>query len=275
MYLKFLQRHSYRLNLKNPKSFNEKIQWRKIYDRNPLYPVLQDKFLARQYVRETLGDKIADEILVPLFCFSDVPEDIPFCDLPDQYIVKPNHGSGWKIIVDEKHRLQKEKIISQCREWLEKIYGKNRFEWAYSRIKPLIMVEKLLKDSQGRLAPNYKFFVFNGKARMIDLFCDHFRIQAFLDRSFNIINVRRRDCKYSTAADIDKPCRFEEMLLISEKLGKGLDFIRVDLYFVEGRIYFGEFTIYPASGLGPYNPREFDFKLGSFWNLDSNIACRK
>lgn len=268
----FSRRHGYGLDLENPRSFNEKLQWRKIYDRNPIFPVLQDKFLARQYVREALGDKVADEILVPLYFVSNDPEEIPFRDLPGQYIVKPNHGSGWLIIVDENNSVQKEMIISQCRKWLKMTYGKNRFEWAYSRIKPLIMVEKLLKDSQGRLAPNFKFFVFNGRVEMIDLFYDHFKEQAFYDRDFRKLDVKRRDAKYSEATGMNKPERLDEMVSIAERLGSDLDFIRVDLYHVEGKIFFGEFTIYPASGFGPYNPREFDTRLGSFWDLNTGSA---
>lgn len=107
---------------------------------------------------------------------------------------------------------------------------------------------------------------------MVDLFYHHFRTQAFFDRSFNIINVRRRDTNYSAAADVEKPDKFEEMLWISEGLGKELDFLRVDLYLVNGRIYFGEFALYPVSGLGPYDPQEFDFQIGSFWNLDTGNA---
>ncbi|MBN2245098.1 MAG: hypothetical protein JW755_04565 [Candidatus Aminicenantes bacterium] len=269
---KFRKCHGYELDLENPGSFNEKIFWRKVFDRNPVFPLLTDKYRSREFVIERLGEEAGGKILVPLLFVTGNPEEIPFDDLPEEYIVKPNHGSGWSIIVDKQHQVSRENIVSQCRKWLRKTYGRSKMEWSYSQVKPLIMVEKLLKDRCGRLAPNFKFFVFHGRVEMIDLFYDHFREQAFYDRDFRKLDVKRHDAKYSELTGITKPECFEEMVSISERLGSGLDFLRVDLYHLEGKIFFGEFTIYPASGLGPYEPSGFDRSLGQKWELNREFA---
>jgi len=268
---KFYRCHGYRLDLDDPMSYNEKIMWRKVFDRNPLFPLLVDKHKARSYVVEKLGKKEGEAILVPLLLLTENPEDIPFDDLPEEYIVKPNHGSGWSIIVDSDHPSRPGKTVSKCRKWMNKTYGRSKMEWAYSCVKPLLLVERLLKDRCGRLAPNFKFFVFNGRVEMVDLYYDHFRKQGFFDRNFRKLYVKRRDAKYSEATGMQKPECFEEMVSISEKLGSGLDFVRVDLYHLEAKIFFGEFTIYPSSGLGPYEPTEFDLDLGKKWRLNRDF----
>jgi len=264
---KFFRCHGYRLDLDNPVSYNEKIMWRKIFDRNPLFPVLADKYAARGYVVETLGKDSGEGILVPLLFVTQDPAEIPFEDLPEEYIVKPNHGSGWSIIVDKEHRVPCERIVSQCRKWLRKTYGRSKMEWGYSGVKPRIMVEKLLRDGQGKLAPDFKFYVFNGNVRMVYVLYDRFgtSTEAFYDRNFKRLKVNTR---FSDGPEIIEPGNFHTMIEISEKLALKLDFLRVDLYDVDGRIFFGEFTLYPASGFYRYDPVGFERELGKSWYLN-------
>lgn len=171
---RFRKCHGYRLDLENPKSYNEKIVLRKIYDRNPLFPILSDKYRARKFVIERLGEKVGGEIPVPLLFVTENPEDIPFDELPEEYIVKPNHGSGWSIMIDSSHKAEPGEIVARCRKWLGMTYGERYMEWAYSQVKPLIMVEKLLKDSRERLAPDFKFYVFHGTVQMVYVLHDRF-----------------------------------------------------------------------------------------------------
>lgn len=268
---KFRKCHGLDLDLLNPRSYSEKIIWRKIFDRNPLFPLLADKFLSRQYVVERLGSKRGQEILVPLLFVTDRPEEIPFKDLPDEYIVKPNHGSGWSVIVDREHPARPGEIVSKCCDWLRRIYGRSRMEWAYSEIEPVILVEKLLNDDRGKIPTDWKFEIFNGIVETVYLLHDRFGTpsEAIYDRNFNRLWV----CAYQKdAPEIERPRTFEEMVSIAEILASGFDSLRVDLYEVDGRIFFGEFTLYPASGLYRYEPVSFDFDLGEKWILDTRYA---
>ena len=264
---KFRKCHGLDFDLENPRSYSEKIIWRKVFDRNPLFPLLADKYRSREYVVEKIGRQRGEKILIPLLFVTDRPEEIPFSDLPEQYIVKPNHGSGWSIIVDIDHPAHPGEIVSTCRKWLRKTYGKSRMEWAYSDIKPLIMIEMLLKDSKGKIPTDWKFEIFNGRVETVYLLFDRFGnpSEAICDRDFNRLWV----CAYQKdAPDVERPEGFEEMVNIVEKLASDIDFLRVDLYNLDGRILFGEFTLYPASGLYRYEPVSFDFNLGEKWVLD-------
>lgn len=244
--------------------------WRKIFDRNPLFPQILDKFGARSYVMESLG-KEGEGILIPLLLVTEDPADIPFEFLPEEYIVKPNHGSGWYIIVGQKNGAPREEIIRQGRQWMKKIYGRRRMEWAYRDIQPRIMVEQLLRDRQGRLASDFKFHVFYGKVEWVFVMHDRFgsRSAARYLRDFTRLDSGPASC--TRATDIPEPENFERMVKIAEKLGQPFDYIRVDLYNVEGGIYFGEFTLYPASGLNPME-KAMDFRMGEKWNLNRKFA---
>ncbi|MBN2245099.1 MAG: hypothetical protein JW755_04570 [Candidatus Aminicenantes bacterium] len=271
---KFRRSHGYSLDLDNPSSFSEKIIWRKVYDRNPLFPVLADKYRSREYVLEKLGREAGKKIIVPLLFVTEDPREIPFDDLPEEYILKPNHGSGWYIIVDAQHPVSPKKVISKCMKWLNKTYGQSKLEWAYSQIKPCIIVEKLLKDRLGKMASDFKFFVFNGKVEWVYVVQDRFGLPSKVpyDRDFKRMDIVYGE-KYE-AVDIQKPTRFEEMIEIAEKLAQSLDFVRVDLYDADGAIFFGELTLYPGSGSNRLVPTDFDFYMGEKWNLNRKQTRR-
>jgi len=269
---KFYKYHDYKLDLKNPRTFNEKIVWRKVFDRNPLFPQLSDKLRVREYIRERLGEKVAEELLVPLLFVTENPEEISFHELPEEYILKPNHGSGWYIIVDRERPAARDKILSQCRKWLRKTYGRSKMEWAYSRIRPCIMVEKLLRDSQGTLAWDIKFHVFNGKVAWIKVIIDRFgsSSELYYDREFNKISVSSD--KRPVGPGIRKPESFEEMIRISEILAGSMDYLRVELLTMEDRFFLGELTLYPNSGFNRFYPADIDIQFGRLWNLDRTYA---
>ena len=264
---KFYQRKGYPLNLKQPRSFSEKVVWKKLYDRNPLIPITADKYLARFFVKEVLGEDIADDILVPLLSVNEDPDEIPFEQLPVSYIIKPNHGSGMYMIVDGI-KPDPDKIIDKCKSWLEQPYGIENNEWAYRNIKRKILIEKLLKDERGQIPDDYKFFVFKGKSRFLYVVKD--RLSGDKTKS----SVYTPDWKriqvqyyHDVGPDIKKPPNLDEMIGIAERLGEPFDFVRVDLYSTGMRIYFGELTNYPISGRARIEPLKFDFEFGSYWEI--------
>ena len=283
-----LREIGYYPNLKNPKSFNEKILWKKIYDRNPLLPIVADKYRVRKYIREVLGDKEAKKILVPLFYVTDNPRTIPFDSLEGEYVIKPNHLSN-KIILAEDidkqrrytvidgrsksvlpdSRQTRDEIINTCREWLTIKHGFYKHEWAYQKIKRKILVEKLLRGTVGKFPVDYKFHVFNGKCYSIGVIYDRFGDKSIARytsdwKYINIKgNIRQADFR-------EKPENLKAMVGLAELLGKTFDYIRVDLYLLDNHIYFGELTNYPVSGVFLYDPVSYDYKLGSKWTLVPN-----
>jgi hypothetical protein len=264
----FLEKHGYPLNLKNPRSFSEKVIWKKLFDRNPLLPIVSDKLKVREYVKEKLGTELTTEVLVPLYFHSCHPEMIPFNDLPDQFVVKPNNASGKIIFVWDKKKIDQKEIIIKCQNWLSKTYGVFRHEWAYQIIKPEIFVEKLLLDKEGKIPPDYKFHVFHGICKRIAVCSGRLeggrKVTSF-DERWNHSNAGTSDPE---GPSVSKPEHFNKMLDIAQKLGEDFDYIRVDLYNIDGSIYFGELTSYPLSGDNKYTPIEFDFELGSYWKLN-------
>ena len=253
-------------------TFNEKIVWRKVFDRNPLFPQLSDKFRVREYIRERLGEKVAERLLVPLLFVTENPERISFHELPEEYIVKPNHGSGWYIIVDRERPAARDKILSQCRKWLRKTYGRSKMEWAYCRIRPCILIEKLLKDQQGKLASDFKFHVFGGKVAWAKIILDRFdsSSELYYDREFNRISLSSD--KRPVGTELHKPESFEEMIYIAENLAGSLDYLRVDFLSMENQFFVGELTLYPNSGFNRFYPADMDIQFGRLWNLDRTYA---
>ena len=265
--IQFYKRMGYPLNLKNPRSIDEKIIWKKIYDRNPLLPITADKYQVRSYIQEILGEDRAKELLIPLLYVTDQPYTIPFEKLPSAFIVKPNHASGRYIIVKDG-KFNKEEIIHACKKWLMFPYGLDKLEWAYKPIKRKIVIEKLLREEKTSILKEFKFHMFQGKCRLIAFVYDRMNnfSMSFFDEKWNILSVKIPN--HSRAPKIEKPKNIEKMLELAEKLSKPFDYIRVDLYNLKGKIFIGELTHYPASGMGKYNPVSFSYKLGKHWKIE-------
>jgi len=254
------------LKLNNPKRFTEKIQWYKLYYRNNIITQCSDKYGVREFV----SSKGLSNILVPLYGVYDNVEEINFESLPSKFVLKTTNGSHTNILCSNKNQLNIESTKETLKSWLNTWTSKMGREWGYYNIKPRIIAEKLLpKDSNNDLI-DYKFFCFNG-----EVFCLYVLVERFLesetklgifDTEFNLLPYRRSDIK-GIISNIPKPENFNRMLAIAEKLSKDFPFVRVDLYNIEGVIYFGELTFYNASGYNGYESDEFDFILGEKFKL--------
>lgn len=265
---RFLRNTGYKLDLKNPNSFSSHLVWKKIYDRNPILPILSDKYRVREYLRDFLGEKESNEILIPLLYSGEDPNKIPFDNLKGEYIIKANHNSGPNFIVENGQVPDKQKIISSLKEQLKFPYAVFKHEWAYRKIKKrMIIVERLLRDEEGKIPRDYKFHMINGKCAFVqvdfDRFIDHSR--TLYDENWKFIHTT---LKFKQGPDVSKPKNFEKMLYFAKKLSKGFDYIRIDLYDVGQKVYFGEMTHYPGSGVEKFTPISFDFELNKYWEND-------
>ena len=266
---RFHRNYGYPLNLKNPKTINEKIFWKKIHDRNPLLPLTADKYLVREYVKKTLGEETAQEILIPLLFVTDNPKTIPFEKLSLPFIIKPNHASGKYIIVRDKN-YNKREIIKTCWSWLKTPYGLEKLEWAYQSIKRKIVIEKLLLDEHGEIPIDFKFSMFHGSCKLIKVFFNRMtmRLTSSFDSNWTYLPEKRTD--RPPGPIIKKPKNFEIMLKYAEKLSCPFDYVRVDLYNINGKIYFGELTHYPKSGNLRADSISNILELGKYWNIKPN-----
>lgn len=249
-------------NLINPKTFNEKILLKILCDRNPKLTLLQDKFLVRDFVKLRLEN--GEQHLTKLYAVVDSPAKICEFDLPKQFVMKPNHMSGLVKIVHDFKMLELGELEKHAEICLEKNYYFNYYEWAYKNIKPRIIFEELL-EFEGNTPDDYKFFCFNGKPQFIQIdkgrFTKHQR--NFYDLNLSLLPVR---LDYENFQDkVTTPKNFNKMIEIAKKLSKETDFIRVDLYNINGRIVFGELTNYPCVGLKKFEPSSWDTKFGSYW----------
>jgi hypothetical protein len=284
---RFFKKNGYYPDLKNPKSFNEKVLYKKIYDRNPLLPVTTDKYLVREYLKNILGKKEAEKILIPLYFVTDKPGMIPFDYLEKEYVIKPNHDSG-KIILAENSGSRKKFTIMEgnrtislidcvdsrnqikrtCENWLSMVHGFYFHEWAYQKIKRKILIEKLLRSNDGKMAEDYKFHIFNGKCHWVLVVSDRFANKKLArytpDWEYLYYNIENDT---ELADRKNKPENFDYMLNLAELLGKPFDYIRVDLYSLDNDVYFGELTSYPQSGYAPFFPASLDFTIGAEWKL--------
>jgi hypothetical protein len=250
-----------------PRSFNELIQHRKLFNRNPLLPLTTDKYAARAYVAE----KIGEQYLVPLYGVADDPEAIDFAALPVPFVAKATHGCGFNIFVRGRDELERDKIVAALRRFLAIDWSTYNQQWAYRGIPRRVIVEKML-SVRGESPADYKFFAFHGRVRLIQYdigrHSGHMTKNSF-DEAWRPLAVEYFSPR--AVEPIEKPACLAEMIRISEKLAADFDFVRVDLYLVEGCIYFSELTHYPNAGLSGFTPRDFDRALGDVWRLGTPI----
>ena len=265
---RFKQWTGYKIQFANPRSFNEKVTYKKIYDRNPILPTISDKYKVRDYVREKLGPELGESVLIPCQYITDKPSTIPFSDLIKPYIIKANHASGLNRIVYEDSQVDESQIIRDCKLWLATHYGSFKHEWAYQSIERKIIIENLLVSDKGAVPEDYKFHMMNGECVFLQVDLDRFGSlkRSLYDKHWNRIEGT---LKYPSAGHLKKPPTFHQMLKIAEKLSSDFDYIRVDLYELNGKIYFGELTSYPGSGAVELRPLNLDFALGDKWIVDT------
>lgn len=261
-----------KLNLKNPKRFTEKLQLYKMKYRNPDMLRCTDKYEVRKYIEE----KGLGEFLIPLIGVYNSVEEIDYTNLPNQFVAKTTDGGGGNqvLICKDKHALSEQNFKQRLNGWMSarKIKKQAGREWAYENNYPRrIIIEELIGDDNVRKdLCDYKFFCFEGKPHYCQLIQDRSTIETidFYDMEWNHMPFRGLNPKCGPALQIaDKPEGFEQMKNIARKLSKGFPFVRVDLYSVKERVYFGELTFYPASGYGHFTPDEWDEKLGELMGI--------
>ena len=259
------QRIGHKLDWENLSTYTEKMQWEKIYDNNPQKVILADKYLVRQWIMDTIGE----EYLIPLLGVWEKFEDIDFDKLPDKFVMKTNHGTGTNYIVKCKNKMNLKDASRTFADWLETDYAYAcGFEMHYSKIQPKIIVEKYMETEYGELQ-DYKFLCFDGKPYFVwvDMgrYSDHTR--NVYDLEWNLQPWKQeRYGLYKEA--IPKPKNFELMIDLVKKLSEGFSHVRVDMYNVNGKIYFAEMTFTNGSGLDRIIPNEYDQMLGDLWKLD-------
>lgn len=259
-----------KLNLDNPKTFNEKLQWLKLYNRKDIYTTMVDKYEAKKYVSDSIGE----EYIIPTLGVWDNFDDIDFDSLPNQFVLKCTHDSGGLIICKDKSKLDLKKARKKINKTLRINYYKHGREWPYKNVKPRIIAEKFVKLN-GPECAEYKFFCFNGKVKCI-LVCkgdahglgENQRTNDFLDVDFNRIDVKVLFPHSKT--ELRKPKELDKLMEIAEKFAKDIPHVRFDTYLVDGKIYFGEMTFFHNSGFEPYEPEEWDYRFGSWLQLPNN-----
>src|SRR5260221_1157234 len=247
-------------NLLRPESFNEMVQARKAGSRDPRLPILADKHRVKDYVLEKLG---ADWIIPTLWAGETLP--LPDArDWPKPFVIKANNGCNRNIFVRSDIDCDWAGIESRCAAWLTSIYGADHGEWLYSQIVPMIIVEPFI-SSDNELPLDYKFWTFHGRVEFIHVVTgrEHDEKQAFFDRHWT--RVAGNQGFTLETRDLPPPSSLEAMIDAAERLAADIDFVRVDLYEIDGRPLFGEMTFYPGSGLNPINPPEFDRQLVDLW----------
>ncbi|WP_353894465.1 ATP-grasp fold amidoligase family protein [Proteinivorax hydrogeniformans] len=253
------------LNLKHPKRFNEKIQWYKLFYRDPLMTKCADKYRVREYV----ASKGYEEILIPLCGAYDCAEEIDFDKLPDEFVLKTTNGSHTNIICRNKKKLNIRDTVNTLNSWLKQKSVKLGREWAYYNIEPKIVCEQFLKDSQdvNSELKDYKFLCFDGEVKYIwvDVNRSTNHKRNFYDVSWNYLEVESDVPSYGD--NIEKPEGLKKMLEIAQRLSEEFPHVRVDLYWVNNKVYFGELTFYLLSGYESFYPDNFDYVLGREFNL--------
>ena len=263
----FLFRMKKILNLKNPKTFSEKLQWLKLHDRNPEYTKMVDKYEVRKYI----ADKIGEEYLIPLLGVWDSFDEIDFDKLPDQFVLKCNHDSGGLVVCRDKSALDFEKAKSKISKSLRNNYYLHGREWPYKDVKPRIIAEKFMSDENAenpeRGLVDYKFYCFEGApqfAYVSDGLEDHSTANInFVTMEWEKAPFRRLDFKEFDKLP-KKPEHFEKMVELSKLLSENIHFVRVDFYEINGKVYFGELTFFPGSGLVDISPKEWDAEIGKY-----------
>ena len=259
------------LNLDNPKSFSEKLQWLKLYDRNPLYTKLVDKYEVRKYIAETIGE----EYLIPLYGVWDHPDEIDFDSLPDQFVLKCTHDSGSVIICDDKSKFDKSTAIKKLKKAQKFNFFYHGREWPYKNVVPRIIAEKYMlnSDSSSELS-DYKWYCFDGVAKAMLIVTDRQTPGEETKYDYFDMSFCHQPLLWggpNATRTIEKPISFELMRELAEQISQGIPQVRVDFYEADGHIYFGEMTFYDGCGMSPFQPEKWDAIFGDWIQLPEKI----
>lgn len=255
-----------KINWDNPCTYNEKLQWLKLNNRNPLYSILVDKYEVRKYVKDTIGE----EYIIPCIGVWDSYEEINFMDFPEKFVLKCTHGSGGNIICMDKNKFNNKRTKRLLNGWMKHNFYYGQREWPYKNIKPRIIAEPYMEDENDGELRDYKFFVFDGVVKAMYIVTGRTSDTKetcfdFFDENFEHLDFVNGHPNAETIPH--KPYNFECMKEMAVKLAKDLPHVRVDFYEVNGKIYFGEMTFFHMSGLAKFEPAIWDNKFGEWLNL--------
>lgn len=250
-------------NLKNPQTYNEKLNWLKLHDRKPIYTKLVDKYEVKQIIAELIGE----EYIIPTIGVWDHFDDIDFDTLPESFVLKCTHDSEGLVIVKDKSKFDK----ATAKKKIEKALRQNFYyigrEWPYKDVKPRIIAEQYMEDHTDGELRDYKFFCFSGEPKALfvatDRAIDKVKFD-YYDLDYNHLDIKQ---KYPNAGMARRPVTFEKMIEFAKTISRGYPHVRVDFYEVDGRLYFGEFTLYHFSGFMPFQPNKWDIIFGEWLML--------
>jgi hypothetical protein len=251
------------LNLKNPQTFNEKLQWLKLNDRKDIYTIMVDKYEAKKYV----ADKIGEQYIIPTLGIYNNWKEINFDKLPNQFVIKCTHDSGGISICKDKENFDYKSAKKKICKSLKNNYYYNGREWPYKNVKPRILIEEYKEDINSKELIDYKLFCFNGITKIVLTCSNRFKDlqKTFWDNKWNIMDLKEDN--HLNNPYIQKPLNFEKMKKIAEKLAYGTNFMRVDFYEINGNLYFGEITFFPNAGFEKFEPESYNNILGNWIKL--------
>lgn len=258
-----------KLHLQDPKGFNEKLQWLKLYYRDEIYIKLVDKYEVKSFVHENYPELN----MIRTLGIWEKAEDIDFNHLPDQFVLKCTHDSGSTIICRDKKELNISEVKNMLKAALKKNMYKYGREWVYRDVIPRIIAEEYMHDDDSIELKDYKFLCFHGEVKCCFIGSDRFSENglhtSYFDRDWNPLPFTRH---YPRRADIPRPEKLSQMIELAERMSKGMPFVRIDFYIIHHEIYFGEYTFFPGCGFLEFNPDEWDYILGEWIRLPSKNA---
>lgn len=256
-----------KIDFNNPRTFGEKLQWMKIYDRNPMYTVLVDKVKVKDWVAERIGQKY----IIPTLAVYARAEDIDLTTLPNQFVIKCNHNSGLGMLIcRNKNAIDESSLRRNLKKGLKENYYRISKEWPYRDVHRKILVEQFMENEGESDLADYKWFCFNGKPTYCQVIRNRNTNETidFYDVDWNHMEfVGLTPGVKNGTIGVERPSKLDEMLDIATKLSAGLSFSRIDLYNINGDVYFGEITFFPNSGFGKFYPEEWNYKLGDMIKL--------
>lgn len=262
-----------KINIDNPQTFSEKLQWLKLYDRNPEYIKMVDKYEVKKYISNLIGK----EYIIPTLGIYNSFDEIDFDSLPKQFVMKCTHDSGGNIICTDKEKLDYKYARKKMNKCLKRNYYNYNKEWPYKNIKPRIIIEKYMKDEKQNELKDYKFMCFNGKVKCSFVCSDRYENGGlkvdFYDLQWKKMPFQRH--YPNSNKDIPKPKNYELMINLAEKLSKDIPFVRVDFYEIDEKVYFGELTFFPGSGFEKFTPEKYDKILGDMLELPKEKRVEK
>jgi hypothetical protein len=263
----FRKRLGYSPDFRNPSTLNEKINARKLHDRNPVFPILVDKIRVRDFVAERLGADEAGRLFLPVLGQTRDPTPEWIAAQGKGIAIKANHGCGWNLFVRSGEALDAVAMSEKMRTWLASVHGAAKMEWAYALVEPWVFSEPLMLTKDGRCADDLKFSVMDGVCRFVQIEQDRFgnHTQHFLTPTGEVLPMKMQ--KDGTASLPEIPPFLSELRDLAERIAADFDYLRVDFLYAEDRWALNELTIYRGSGLNPFRPRHWDWDFGAMWTM--------